>query len=151
MKQLILLALTVVSGLISSLNSDKALAQIILTCPTQGVLTLSGKFNLITAQQAQCNFSVDNTVPNIGVTISLTTPILISGKVDPSGTNRTAQLNYANSFNGQSKTLNEGTSTTDTFSGLTTTTMLLNMQIQRPNEFFAGNYLYGIDITITSP
>jgi len=106
---------------------------------------------LITAQQAQCNFIVDNTVPNIGVTISLTTPFLISGKVDPSGTNRTAQLNYANSFNGQSKTLNEGTSTTDTFSGLTTTTMLLNMQIQRPNEFFAGNYLYGIDITITSP
>jgi hypothetical protein len=145
MKQVILLALTVASSLIYNLNSDKVLAQISLTCPTQGVLTLGGKFNLNTAQQAQCSFTVDNTVSSIGVTINLGTPSLISGKPDPSGTNRTAQLIYPG------KTLNEGSSTTDTFSGGTTTTMFLNMQIQRPNEFFAGSYLYHITINITSP
>jgi len=156
MKQLILLALTVASGLISSLNSDEALAQISLSCPTQGILTLSGKFNLITTQQAQCNFTVDNSVSNLGVTINLGNPILdtilsTGKKPDPSGTIKTAQLGYSNSFNGQSKTLNEGTSTTDTFSGLTTTTMFLSMQIQRPQEFFAGSYLYGITLNITAP
>jgi hypothetical protein len=151
MKQLILFALTVASSLTHSLNSDRVLAQISLACPTQGALILSGKFDLNTTQQAQCDFTVDNTVPSLSVTINLGTPILISGKPDPSGTNRTAQLSYSNAFNGQSKTLNEGSSTTDTFSGGTTTTMFLNMQIQRPNEFFAGSYLYGITINITSP
>jgi predicted alpha/beta-hydrolase family hydrolase len=145
MKQLILFALTVASSLTYSLNSDRVLAQISLTCPTQGVLTLSGKFDLNTTQQAQCSFVVDNTVSSIGVTINLGTPILISGKPDPPGTNRTAQLIYPN------KILNEGSSTTDTFSGGATTTMFLNMQIQRPNQFFAGSYLYGITINITSP
>ena len=149
MKQLILLALTVISGLISSFGSDEVLAQISLSCPTQGVLTLSGKFDLITTQQARCNFTVDNTVPNIGVRISLTTPSLISGQADPLGTNRKAQLSYSN--NGQSIILNEGSNRTDTFSGLTTTTMLLNMQIQRPQQFLAGSYLYGITINITPP
>ena len=148
MKQLILLALTVVSSLISSLSPDKVLAQTIgLTCPTPGILSLSGKNNLVTTQQAQCIFTVNSAVPNIGVNISLGTPNLITGRTNPPDTNRTAQLSYSN---GGNKSLDQNSSINDTFSGLTTTTMYLNMQIQRPNEFFAGSYLYDIIINITA-
>ncbi|ALB42536.1 MULTISPECIES: hypothetical protein [Nostocales] len=149
MKKLILVALTI----ITILNPTQVLAQLSLTCPTQGSLTLTNQYNLATTQPAQCSFVVDNTVSNIDVTITLSEPTLnqqaTTEKIDPAGTSRTAQLTYTN--NSSSKTIHQNSSTTDTFSGSSTTPMAVSIQIQRPQKFFAGFYTYELMINITSP
>jgi hypothetical protein len=147
MKKLILAVVTI----ISSLSPSQVLAQLSLTCPTQGSLTLLNKYTLSTIQLAQCSFAVDNTVPSLNVTITLSEPILKiapPGKEDPSGTGKTARLTYSNNGN---KTINQNSSIIDTFSGSSITPIELSMQIQRPQQFFAGYYTYELLINITSP
>jgi hypothetical protein len=147
MKKLILAVVTI----ISSLSPSQVLAQLSLTCSTQGSLTLINKSTLSTTQPAQCNIVVDNTVPNLNVTITLSEPILKAappGKEDPSGTSKTARLTYSHNGN---QTINQNSSITDTFSGSSITPLELSMQIQRQKQFFAGYYTYDLLINITSP
>lgn len=140
------------SAIISSLIPTAAFAQLTLTCPTTGSLALNGQYTFITSASAQCSLAVDNTVSSINVTISLSNAVLtsISGsaKIDPSGTTTTAQLTYSN--NAANRSVSENASITDTFSGSTTTPMAISMQSTRPNKFFAGTYIYGVTINITS-
>ncbi|TYQ30936.1 hypothetical protein [Pseudanabaena sp. UWO310] len=149
MRKLIFVAL---AAIIPNLIPSEAFAQLSLTCSSTGSLALSGKYTFVTATPAQCSLEVDNTVSSIGVTISLSNAVLtsISGsaKTNPSGTTTTAQLTYSNSGN---KSVSQNASITDTFSGSTTTPMAISMQSTRPNKFFAGTYMYGVTINITSP
>ncbi|WP_072143725.1 hypothetical protein [Pseudanabaena sp. 'Roaring Creek'] len=149
MRKLIFVAL---AAIIPSLIPSEVFAQLSLTCSSTGSLALSGQYTFITATPALCSLEIDNTVGSIGVTISLSNAVLtsISGsaKTNPSGTTTTAQLTYSNSGN---KSVSQNASITDTFSGSTTTPMAISMQSTRPNKFFAGTYMYGVTINITSP
>lgn len=148
MKKLILVALVI----ISSLNPSQALAQLSLACNTQGSLVLNtNQTTFSTTQPAQCSFAVDNATSPINVDITLSEPTLdmqtTTGKADPYGTTRTAELTYTNSG---SKIVHENSSITDTFSSPSTTNMAIVIQIQRPHKFFAGYYSYKLMINITA-